>query len=221
MKYGYFDDINREYVIERPDVPVSWTNYLGVKDLCAVISHNAGGYVFYKQAEHQRITRFRQNGVPLDRYVHPRLTYMQGRELSRFKRGLARSLGRFLGQLHEKRIYHADLKPANIMVREQGQQDWEFILLDLDRVQFDRPLSLKQRARNLAQLDSPFQFRLTRTDRWRAFRTYLGVCPAEDGSRLLRDALRETEKRRQNDQQIVQEQIERLNRGETDLPRTL
>ena len=70
MKYGYFDDINREYVIERPDVPVSWTNYLGVKDLCAVISHNAGGYVFYKQAEHQRITRFRQNGVPLDRPGH-------------------------------------------------------------------------------------------------------------------------------------------------------
>ena len=30
MHYGYFDDENREYVIERPDVPVSWTNYLGV-----------------------------------------------------------------------------------------------------------------------------------------------------------------------------------------------
>jgi len=70
MHYGYFDDENREYVIERPDIPVSWTNYLGVKDLCTVISHNAGGYSFYKTAEHQRITRFRQNGVPLDRPGH-------------------------------------------------------------------------------------------------------------------------------------------------------
>ncbi len=70
MRYGYFDDENREYVIERPDVPVSWTNYLGVKDLCTVISHNAGGYSFYKSAEHHRITRFRQNGVPLDRPGH-------------------------------------------------------------------------------------------------------------------------------------------------------
>ncbi len=70
MRYGYFDDENREYVIERPDVPVSWTNYLGVKDLCTVISHNAGGYSFYKTAEHHRITRFRQNGVPLDRPGH-------------------------------------------------------------------------------------------------------------------------------------------------------
>jgi N,N'-diacetylchitobiose phosphorylase len=70
MRYGYFDDANQEYVIERPDVPVSWTNYLGVKDFCTVISHNAGGYSFYKSAEHQRITRFRQNGVPLDRPGH-------------------------------------------------------------------------------------------------------------------------------------------------------
>jgi N,N'-diacetylchitobiose phosphorylase len=70
MHYGYFDDQNLEYVIERPDIPVSWTNYIGVSDLCAVLSHNAGGYSFYKSAEHHRITRFRQNGVPLDRPGH-------------------------------------------------------------------------------------------------------------------------------------------------------
>ncbi|HUI29519.1 MAG TPA: hypothetical protein VLX91_04820 [Candidatus Acidoferrales bacterium] len=70
MRYGYFDDINREYVIERPDIPVSWTNYLGVKDFCTVISHNAGGYSFCRSTEHHRITRFRQNGVPLDRPGH-------------------------------------------------------------------------------------------------------------------------------------------------------
>jgi N,N'-diacetylchitobiose phosphorylase len=70
LRYGYFDNENREYVIDRVDVPVSWTNYLGVKDLCTVISHNAGGYSFYKNAEHHRITRYRQNGVPLDRPGH-------------------------------------------------------------------------------------------------------------------------------------------------------
>ena len=70
MRYGHFDNQNREYVIDRADVPVSWTNYLGVKDLCTVISHNAGGYSFFKSAEHGRITRFRANGVPLDRPGH-------------------------------------------------------------------------------------------------------------------------------------------------------
>jgi cellobiose phosphorylase len=70
LRYGYFDNENREYVIDRVDVPVSWTNYLGVKDMCTVVSHNAGGYSFYKNAEHKRITRFRANGVPLDRPGH-------------------------------------------------------------------------------------------------------------------------------------------------------
>ena len=70
MKYGYFDNKNREYVIERPDMPVSWTNYLGVKDMCTVISHNAGGYSFFRSTEHHRITRFRPNGIPLDRPGH-------------------------------------------------------------------------------------------------------------------------------------------------------
>ncbi len=75
MRYGHFDTEHDEYVVERPDVPVSWTNYIGVKDMCVVLSHNAGGYTFFKSAQNHRITRFRQNGVPLDRpgnYVYLR-----------------------------------------------------------------------------------------------------------------------------------------------------
>ena len=64
MRYGHFE--NREYVIDRVDPPVSWTNYIGVNRMCAVLSHVAGGYSFYRDAEHGRITRFRPNGVPMD-----------------------------------------------------------------------------------------------------------------------------------------------------------
>ncbi|MBQ0070931.1 MAG: N,N'-diacetylchitobiose phosphorylase [Spirochaetales bacterium] len=70
MKYGHFDAENREYVIDRPDVPVSWTNYLGTEETGAVLSHNAGGYMFHKDPETHRITRFRANAVPLDRPGH-------------------------------------------------------------------------------------------------------------------------------------------------------
>lgn len=70
MQYGYFDNDHREYVIERVDLPTSWTNYLGVKDMCAVINHTAGGYVFYKSPEYHRITRFRANSIPMDRPGH-------------------------------------------------------------------------------------------------------------------------------------------------------
>ncbi len=69
-RYGHFDDAAREYVIERPDIPVSWTNYLGTKDMATVLSHNGGGYSFFKRAQQHRITRFRPNGVPLDRPGH-------------------------------------------------------------------------------------------------------------------------------------------------------
>ncbi|WP_099468474.1 GH36-type glycosyl hydrolase domain-containing protein [Konateibacter massiliensis] len=67
MRYGYFDNQKREYVIERVDLPTSWTNYLGVNDLCAVVNHTAGGYLFYKTPEYHRVTRFRANAVPMDR----------------------------------------------------------------------------------------------------------------------------------------------------------
>ncbi len=70
MKYGYFDDENREYVIDRIDLPTSWTNYLGVRDMCAVVNHTAGGYLFYKSPEYHRITRFRANAIPMDRPGH-------------------------------------------------------------------------------------------------------------------------------------------------------
>ena len=70
MRYGYFDNENREYVIDRVDVPVSWTNYIGVENMCAVVNHTAGGYLFYKTPQYHRITRFRPNGVPMDRPGH-------------------------------------------------------------------------------------------------------------------------------------------------------
>lgn len=70
MKYGFFDNQNKEYVIERVDLPTSWTNYLGVRDLCCVVNHTAGGYMFYKTPEYHRITRFRANSIPMDRPGH-------------------------------------------------------------------------------------------------------------------------------------------------------
>ena len=67
MQYGHFDQERDEYVITRMDLPTSWTNYLGVEEMCAVVNHTAGGYLFYKSPEYHRITRFRGNAVPMDR----------------------------------------------------------------------------------------------------------------------------------------------------------
>lgn len=66
MQYGHFDNEKREYVIDRVDVPVSWTNYIGIGEMYGVFNHTAGGYIIYGSPEYHRITRFRPNGVSSD-----------------------------------------------------------------------------------------------------------------------------------------------------------
>ncbi|MDR0222708.1 MAG: glycosyl transferase [Oscillospiraceae bacterium] len=66
MKYGYFDDDRREYVITSPQTPYPWINYLGAQGFFSLISNTAGGYCFYKDACLRRITRYRYNNVPAD-----------------------------------------------------------------------------------------------------------------------------------------------------------
>jgi cellobiose phosphorylase len=66
MKFGYFDDEKREYVITTPQTPYPWINYLGVSDFFSLISNTAGGYCFYKDARLRRILRYRYNNIPID-----------------------------------------------------------------------------------------------------------------------------------------------------------
>ena len=66
MKFGYFDDANKEYVITTPKTPLPWINYLGCKDFFSLISNTCGGYTFYKDAKLLRMTRYRYNDSPMD-----------------------------------------------------------------------------------------------------------------------------------------------------------
>ena len=73
MRYGYFDDAAREYVIDRPDTPAPWVNYLGSPEYGAIISNNAGGYSFARSGANGRILRyiFNQFDQP-GRYIYLR-----------------------------------------------------------------------------------------------------------------------------------------------------
>ena len=73
MKYGHFDDAQKEYVITRPDTPLPWINYLGTNDFFGIISNTAGGYCFYQDSRLRRLTRYRYNNIPMDgngRYIY-------------------------------------------------------------------------------------------------------------------------------------------------------
>ena len=67
MKYGYFDEQAREYVITRPDTPTPWINYIGSGKYGGIISNTGGGYSFHKDPQNRRITRYRYNSIPMDR----------------------------------------------------------------------------------------------------------------------------------------------------------
>lgn len=75
MRFGYFDDAQREYVITQPDTPLPWINYLGCEAYFGLISNTAGGYAFYRDARLRRLLRYRYNNVPTDfggRYLYLR-----------------------------------------------------------------------------------------------------------------------------------------------------
>ena len=55
MKFGFFDDEKKEYVITTPDTPLPWINYLGSQDFFSLISNTCGGYSFYKDAKLLRL----------------------------------------------------------------------------------------------------------------------------------------------------------------------
>lgn len=66
MKFGFFDDSQKEYVITSPKTPLPWINYLGCENFFSLISNTGGGYSFYKDAKLLRLTRYRYNNVPYD-----------------------------------------------------------------------------------------------------------------------------------------------------------
>lgn len=73
MKFGHFDDKRQEYIINRPDTPKSWSNYLGSTKYGAIITNNAGGYSFYRSGGMGRFIRMRFNSIPMDqpgRYIY-------------------------------------------------------------------------------------------------------------------------------------------------------
>ena len=82
MRYGYFDDQNREYVITRPDTPLPWINYLGCESYFGIISNTAGGYSFYRDARLRRLTRYRYNNAPFD--VGGRYLYLRDNDTGKF-----------------------------------------------------------------------------------------------------------------------------------------
>jgi tRNA A-37 threonylcarbamoyl transferase component Bud32 len=90
----------------------------------------------------------------------------------------AESLGRLVGRMHALHVAHRDLKAANLLVAERGDQITAY-LVDLDGVRFCRRLGFRRRAANLARLAAGMTAHpwVTRTTYRRFLRAYLQQHP--------------------------------------------
>lgn len=96
MRYGYFDDAAKEYVIDKPNTPRSWTNYLGDTEFGSVITNNAGGYAFFRSAAEGRFLRIRYNNIPMDQ--PGRYFYLRDRDTGDFWSSTWQPVGKPLDQ---------------------------------------------------------------------------------------------------------------------------
>lgn len=60
MKYGYFDDKNKEYVITNPRTPVKWINYIGTLDFGGFVDHTGGALICKGDPSLNRIVKYIQ-----------------------------------------------------------------------------------------------------------------------------------------------------------------
>ena len=83
-------------MINRPDTPLSWSNYLGTTDYGAIITNNAGGYGFYQSGARGRFLRLRFNSVPMDQ--PGRYFYLHGRDSGDYWSASWQPVGKTLDQ---------------------------------------------------------------------------------------------------------------------------
>ena len=58
MKYGYFDDKNKEYVITNPKTPVKWTNYVGTLSFGGIVDNTGGSLITKGDPALNRIVKY-------------------------------------------------------------------------------------------------------------------------------------------------------------------
>jgi glycosyltransferase involved in cell wall biosynthesis/tRNA A-37 threonylcarbamoyl transferase component Bud32 len=119
------------------------------------------------------IMEYVENAFPLNTYIQQTFRNHQSRALFQKKMAFISFMAGFVRTLHQKGIYHSDLKSANLLVREKGEGGWECFIVDLDRIHFlKKTVSLSQRIKNLSQLNASIADCITPSNRTKFFKVY-------------------------------------------------
>lgn len=112
------------------------------------------------------LTRSVENSASLYEYVH-------GDKLNPSDRKtFITQLGTVIGRMHSAGIFHGDLRPGNILIKE-SQGSFAFYFLDNERTRRFKVLPEKLRIKNLVQINMFRINELCATDRMRFYKSYL------------------------------------------------
>ena len=127
--------------------------------------------------------------LEMDRYV---LSGFGGLERKRF---FIKAFARWLDSLHRMSVYHKDMKTCNILVSEK-EEAWDFHLLDFEDIRMDEKMNRKKLFRNFLQLNTSTPRIMTKADRFRFFKEYLGLNPIVKDERAFLHRLIDESRRR-------------------------
>ncbi len=128
--------------------------------------------------------------LEMDRYIlksfHDKLSLSKLKK----KRALINNLAETMGRMHNRNIFHHDLKTCNIMVKEEGKSFY-FTFLDFDKVSFEEEINIRKRVKNLTQINLSTPKLISTTDRLRFLKEYLKQCNIMDKKKnILREIIK-------------------------------
>ncbi|MFZ5998713.1 MAG: lipopolysaccharide kinase InaA family protein [Nitrospirota bacterium] len=93
------------------------------------------------------------------------------------KRSIIAAAGKLIGRLHQRGIFHGDLRPGNVLIRE-SDKGMLFFLIDNERTKyFPSGIPFRLRIKNLVQICMIVMPQVTFTDRLRFFKAYMEENP--------------------------------------------
>jgi len=130
------------------------------------------------------------HSLEMDRYILKNFHNQPLPGESKRKRTFINDFAKTIAIMHNRNVFHSDLKTCNIMVKEKDDKSFDFIFLDFDKVAFNEELSIRKRIKNLTQINLSTPGCITITDRFRFLREYLKQCNmADEKKTMLREII--------------------------------
>jgi serine/threonine protein kinase len=130
-----------------------------------------------------------ETGREMDRYILERLGDLKKKRL------FTKAFAQWLSYLHQKGVFHRDMKTCNILISENGG-GWKFHLLDQEDISLNEKVESRKLFKSFLQLNTSTPRTVTTTDRFRFFRTYLRLNPiVRDRRAFLRRLIHESKRR--------------------------